>query len=163
MSGSYGLFSVISSNLPRLEKPKVEVSYKKLSNGLFFKSEKKSFFKFLQRLFFLTISLGNCYLFVAMSGSEIIHTSLVVGKTLKFPFLKKGEAEIGPCFTEPAFRGRGVYPYVLKQIVETSLFTKHYLIINDKNKPSIHGANKAGFVKVGNVKKTFLSRYKTFK
>ena len=84
-----------------------------------------------------------------------------MGKTFKFPFLNKGEFEIGPCFTLPKFRGRGVYPSVLIYILEKNKNSKFYMIVHKNNIPSIRGIEKSGFVFEKLIGKTkFLKVYK---
>jgi len=74
----------------------------------------------------------------------------------------KWDYEIGPCFTYPKFRGKGVYPQMLKYIssnvgAENSIF---YMIVDETNLPSIKGIEKAGFQKCGTIKVSrFLKRY----
>ncbi len=53
------------------------------------------------------------------NNNEICHSSFLIPKIYKFPFLKKGDYEIGPCQTATLYRGKGIYPEVLKYILKT--------------------------------------------
>ena len=112
----------------------------------FFKMEKK------EKLWWL-LSLGRFQKCVATYGNSIAHESCVIGKNFKFPFLSKTEAEIGPCFTYPQFRGKGIYPYVLKKILSEGGYNGYYMLVHEDNTASIKGIEKAGFKRVGFVEK----------
>lgn len=87
------------------------------------------------------------------NDNKLLHTSYVVPKCWKFPFLCDNEYEIGPCNTLQQFRGQGIYPKVLEHIVHTigTKDTKFYMIVDDKNQSSIRGIEKAGFRRSGIV------------
>ena len=57
--------------------------------------------------------------YAADKNENVMHTSYVVPRCMKFPFLGKGDMEIGPCATYPAYRGQGIYPAVLRYICKT--------------------------------------------
>ena len=84
---------------------------------------------------------------------KTIHSSLVVRGKAKFPFMKEKDIEIGPCETDPAYRGKNIYPYVLSYIIEKELDDEGvaYMIVEDSNTPSIRGITKAGFKPTGDV------------
>lgn len=114
-------------------------------------------------LFWNFITLGKCRIYIARQGEELIHTSYVIGKCYKFPFVngRNRDIEIGPCDTKENFRGRGVYPYVLSTILERELKegNKAYMIISDANTASKRGVSKVGFSKVAVLRKDRLKRY----
>ena len=123
--------------------------------------ERASLKTLLARVWFRLISVGNLTIYYTTGPDNIItHTSYVIGKCFKFPFMKKGDYEIGPCFTHPQYRGQGIYPAVLRFITET-ISTKgdFYMLVKPANKSSIRGIEKAGFTRVGNTVKTKLKRY----
>lgn len=86
----------------------------------------------------------------------ILHESYVIRRCYKFPFLTGGSIEIGPCATNKKWRGRGIYPSVLKAIVQTELSGNDmaFMIIDSENKASIKGVTKAGFKRVSEVTKS---------
>lgn len=91
---------------------------------------------------------------------KIIHESYVIHKCYKFPFLLGNDIEIGPCYTQEEWRGRGIYAYVLNKINirELSARDKSYMIIDSKNISSIKGVKKAGYVKNSEVGKSRIFR-----
>jgi RimJ/RimL family protein N-acetyltransferase len=68
--------------------------------------------------------------------------------------MKKRDFEIGPCFTYPEFRGRGIYVKVIKSICSQigNNKTVFYMIVDKNNIASVKGIEKAGFRKYGEVK-----------
>lgn len=118
---------------------------------------------FFMRMFFQAVTFGKAKIFYVINDNDqIMHTSYVVPKCFKFPFLKKYDYEIGPCFTYPEYRGKGIYPKVLKYICmnignESSNF---FVIVSRNNISSIKGIEKSGFNKLGLVEKSrVLKRY----
>ena len=125
-------------------------------------NEKNSFKSKLARLYFYIITKGNFDIYYVEDNNEIVHTSYVVGKCFKFYFMKKGDFEIGPCFTNKEHRGKGIYPCVLKSICcdkynpEGSM----YIFVHENNKSSIRGIEKLDPELIGNLKKCKLGIYR---
>lgn len=118
------------------------------------------------RLYFSLISANNLELYYVKYKEQIVHVSYVIhGRCLgKFPFMRKGDVEIGPCYTNAEHRGKKIYPYVLKNILKDNIkdSTDFYMIIDDKNSASINGVSKCNFVKIAKLDKTsILKRYIT--
>lgn len=109
--------------------------------------EKVSFRITLFRLYISLLSKGKTkiYFIIDKNNGRIIHSSCVIPRNFKYPFLKKGEYCIGNCKTEPEFRGRGIYPYVLKYIMGNNPNIIFKMIIREDNTSSINGVKKAGF------------------
>lgn len=75
--------------------------------------------------------------------SDLAHTSYVIPKCFKFPFLRADDFEIGPCFTYPSYRGKRIYPAVPQYI-------NAYV-----------GTEKSGFERCGTVKVSrFTKKYR---
>lgn len=131
--------------------------------GYYIEGEKKSIKVSLMRFYFSLITFGKANIFYAISKSgELMHTSYVIPKCFKFPFLMKNEYAIGPCHTYKEYRGQGIYPCVLRFIVRTVGCddTNFYMSVDSENVSSIRGIEKSGFKKCGIVKKTrILKRY----
>ena len=140
----------------------VEIVTPKIRGGLILQGENKSFKLRVVRCLFQIITFGKAKVYCCRQNGELVHTSYVIPKCFKFPFMGKWDYEIGPCFTYPKFRGKGVYPQMLKYIssnvgAENSIF---YMIVDETNLPSIKGIEKAGFQKCGTIKVSrFLKRY----
>lgn len=123
-------------------------------------TETVNFSLLLSRLYFWFISSGKYRIFYLMDGDNLVHSSYVVPKCYKFPFLEKGDYEIGPCITSGDYRRRGVYSYMLQLIATNPDFENadFYMIVRSDNIPSIKGIEKAGFQRCGTVKKTRVLR-----
>jgi len=124
---------------------------------LFLKGERKRMKVLLSRLWLWLITFGHIKIFyVRNQAGALMHTSCVTSKCYKFPFMTKTDYQIGPCVTYPDFRGKGIYPIVLKHIVSTMSNGKSsfYMLVEEKNAASIKGIEKAGFGKSANIKKT---------
>lgn len=105
----------------------------------------------LGRLYFWLITFGGCRIWYLQYGDAVIHTSYVVPKCCKFPFLNRGDYEIGPCVTQEAYRSRGIYQYMLKRITASQPDADFYMIVRSTNQPSVRGIEKAGFQRCGTV------------
>lgn len=139
----YYLYYSKAQNVSLKKNEKISVIF---SKSKFFKIEKN------EKLWWL-LSLGRFQKCVATYDGFIAHKSCVIGKNYKFPFLSKSEAEIGPCFTAPDFRGKGIYPYVLRKILSEGGYNGYYMIVRNDNISSIKGIEKAGFERIGFVEK----------
>jgi len=93
-------------------------------------------------------------LLLVFIGKELAHSTWTVmdNPAIMDPIsrrIKYADAGyIGPCYTNPAYRGRGMYPYALSEICEFLRKNgKSRALINTKkaNLASIRGITKAGF------------------
>lgn len=141
----------------------VEIFRPTIRGGLIIRGEIKSFKLLAVRAMFQIVTFGKARVYYCRYNGELVHTSYVIPKCYKFPFMSRHDYEIGPCFTYPSFRGKGVYPQMLKYIcssigTEKSVF---YMIVDEANVSSIKGIEKAGFQRCGKIKATkILKRYK---
>lgn len=128
--------------------------------GLFLKGEKAGIKAACARLMFHALTLGKAQIYYVRSGNDIIHTSYVIPACVKFSFMSRNDLEIGPCYTYPAFRGKGIYPKVLSEICRRRAndISSFYMIVDETNLPSIKGIEKAGFVRCGSVQKSKISK-----
>lgn len=124
-------------------------------------SEKPSFKTKLMRIYFYIITKGNFEIYFVENNREIVHTSYVLGNCFKFKFMKKNDIEIGPCYTNKEYRGKGIYPEVLRTICyeRKSLITNIYIFVDENNISSIKGIEKSNFDFDGNLKKGMLGTY----
>lgn len=106
-------------------------------------------------MYFYIITKGDFEIYYVENDNNIIHTSYVSGKCFKFRFMKKGDIEIGPCYTNKEHRGKGIYPEVLRTICyeRKSLITNIYIFVDENNISSIKGIEKSNFDFDGNLKK----------
>lgn len=142
-----------------------EIEVKEFSPSLrklFLKGEKVGIKAICVRLMFQLITFGKACVYYVQSGEKLVHTSYVIPACAKFPFMESDELEIGPCYTYPDFRGKGIYPKVLSEICRRrgSDAMSFYMIVDETNIPSIKGIERAGFVRCGTVHKSkFSKRY----
>lgn len=132
------------------------ISVKKYRPRIFnckIQNEKLSFKGYLVRMMFIILTNAKLQVYyVTNDNQEVVHTSYVIPKCLKFRFMKKGDIEIGPCFTRKDFRGKGIYPTVLSCIVEENGPDKnYYMLVDENNTASKRGMEKAGFEEIGKV------------
>jgi RimJ/RimL family protein N-acetyltransferase len=99
-------------------------------------------------LFWYLFTGGRYRIFYGLDRAHLpVHYSVVLPKFFKFPFLRSDDFEIGPCWTDSAYRGKNIYPAVITHIVkrlkkEGRLF---FMLTHVENIPSQKGIEKAGF------------------
>ncbi len=128
--------------------------------------EPTGFKTFVVRFLFQLTTNGKAKIYYVADADDLMHTSYVVPQCSKFPFLGKNDYEIGPCFTYPQYRGKGIYPNVLRHICNSlgNSDTSFYMIVDDANIASVKGIEKAGFKKYGVIEVTkYTKRYKLVK
>ena len=115
----------------------------------------RSFKAYFNRIWFWLITGGDFTVYYTISEREgvITHASCVLGKCFKLPFMAKTDYYIGKCSTRREYRGQGIYPSVLHFISSDLRGVKLWLLIRPTNEASIHGAEKAGFLRAGMVYK----------
>lgn len=112
-------------------------------------------------------------LFFVFIGKEYAHSSMVAvdnNGALFDPLFQKLHFQeagyIGLCYTNPLYRGMGIYPYILTRGCEfLKEKGKSKALINTKktNRASIRGITKAGFVFVSEVRYLKLLFWKSYK
>lgn len=143
----YLLFERTKEITPQLkENIRVEIFKPKLFK-LYSKYEQSRSFRIsLFRLYTFILTQGKVKVYFALGENDkILHSAYIIPKNLKHAFLKKDEANIGPCNTVAEARGKGLYPYMVDYIVKDNSSQKCYLLIREENVASIRGALKAGF------------------
>jgi RimJ/RimL family protein N-acetyltransferase len=67
-----------------------------------------------------------------------------------------GTPVIGGCVTAPRFRGRHIYPYVLRHVVDDvharGISDRVYVLVSPRNAPSIIGIERAGFARLARLR-----------
>lgn len=112
-------------------------------------------------------------LFFVFIGKEYAHSSMVAMDTngaLFDPIFQRihfqNAGYIGPCYTNPLYRGMGIYPYVLSKSCEflrEKGKTKALINTKKNNQVSIKGITKAGFVLISEVRYLKLLFWKFYK
>ena len=122
----------------------------------------KEYNDFFTELRWRVASKNHLDIYYLCKGTTIVHSSFCTPKSFKFPFMKENDYHIGPCFTDRRYRGKAIYPRVLKYIADeiNDGENKIYMIISEDNISSRNGVKKAGFEEVALLKRTkFLRRY----
>lgn len=98
-------------------------------------------------IFWFIITLGGYKIIYLKKNEIIIHYTHILPKFFKLPFLGFNDLEIGPSWTEEAYRGKGIFPNVIRYIVETFKDEKRcfYMFSHVDNKSSQKAIQKAGF------------------
>jgi len=101
----------------------------------------------IKRNIWYLITLGKYKIVYIMHGNKIAHYSYIIPKNFRFPFMKKGDLQIGPCYTYPSYRGKGLYADALKYIF--SIFSDEdrvfWIYTAQNNEASRHVIEKSGF------------------
>ena len=118
---------------------------------------------YLVRLYFWLITFGKYSIRYLRADGQIVHKAFVIPRCLKFPFLKQGDHEIGPCVTPANCRRRGYYYFMLTYITSLAEYkdSDFYMLVGAGNEASVRGIEKAGFVRIGMAKQTRLKNYVT--
>ena len=90
---------------------------------------------------------------------RVVSTARVTPKLPTFPFMSIDGYHIGPCYTEPEYRGRGFYPLLLQYRMELNPDSQFYMIVNETNESSLRGVKKVGFVEFARGKKDNFQRW----
>jgi hypothetical protein len=94
----------------------------------------------INRFLLYFVTMGRYRILYVMKGHKVLHYSFIIPKTFRFPFMGPNELEIGPCFTDIHYRGRGIYtrvlqliPYIFKESAKTFwIYTVQSNIISQK-------------------------------
>lgn len=93
------------------------------------------------------------------ADGRLAHYAHVLPRLPSFPFMGARDLEIGPCWTDPARRGQGLYPLVLAAVAAARAGEGCLWVICEAgNRPSRRGIEKAGFRLVGRGRRR-LGRY----
>lgn len=99
----------------------------------------------LMSLYWYVISKGKYKIYYVSNQDKVTHFSYCLPKSYKFSFMKEKDLHIGPCVTDSAYRGRGLFPMVLTKIVTENKPADFYMIIDQDNIASQKGVAKVGF------------------
>lgn len=125
---------------------------------LFGDTKKGAFIAFMWKV--ITLKKPKAYV-IRDNDGKIIHSTCVIPKCYKFPFMGKKDIHIGPGQTAKQYRGQGLWPYVVSAIVENELDEKNsaFGMINTRNENSIKGFKKVGFFPIALMRKDKLGRH----
>ena len=117
-----------------------------------------SFHHFLFALF----SLGEFLEYQIWQGKTLCATAQVCGRIFIFGFMPKKYhvIHIGPCWTNPDFRRRGFYNFLLNKICTDYPNEEIYIFAHKSNIASINGIQKAGGIPFAEGYKSKFGIYK---
>ena len=99
---------------------------------------------------------GVGWVFLVKTGGEFAHWTFVTPARRyrkELPVMTESKALLlGPSFTEEAFRGRSIYPRMLRHVVNDLAgqgYGPFYINVRPDNAPSMRGIEKAGFARCG--------------
>jgi len=58
-------------------------------------------------------------IFIVYSGRKMVHYSVVSSRYFRYPFMGENDIQIGPCWTNNEYRGRGIHYFVIQTILGT--------------------------------------------
>jgi ubiquinone/menaquinone biosynthesis C-methylase UbiE/RimJ/RimL family protein N-acetyltransferase len=98
----------------------------------------------------------NSYsIFQVRQGDSIIGRTVASTKCFKFPFMGSSDIHIGPTWTNPQYRKRGIATSISKQVIEHLAVENltFWTIVAKDNKPSQRLCENLGFVRFAEIKR----------
>ena len=116
----------------------------------------------LHHFLFALFSLGEFLEYQIWRGSVLCATAQVCGRIFIFGFMPKKYhvIHIGPCWTNPEFRRRGLYNFLLNKICDDYPDEEKYIFAHKSNVASNNGILKAGGVPFAEGYKSRFGIYK---
>lgn len=89
------------------------------------------------------------------NNGVLVHQSFLYIKVFLLKLIQKKGPVIGDCYTNPEYRGKSIYPFVIqtiaKEVLQNSKKTAVFMIVNQDNLSSIKGIEKVGFTKFASI------------
>ena len=106
--------------------------------------------------------MGEFLEYQIWQGKTLCATAQVCGRIFIFGFMPKRYRviHIGPCWTNPDFRRRGLYNFLLNKICSDYPDEERYIFANKSNVASNNGILKAGGIPYAEGYKSKLGIYK---
>ena len=92
-------------------------------------------------------------IFIVYEDGVMVHYSLASSKCFKFPFMEKHDIHIGPIWTSPEFRSRGLAHSAISRIIMhyAKDNCRYWSMVDEENEPSMKVFENLGFVSCGSV------------
>jgi hypothetical protein len=101
-----------------------------------------------------TISKGKKKYFIIDNGVSV-HNSVLFDKVFLLKLIGNKGPAIGDCYTNLAYRGQSIYPFVIHAIAKEMLIENKnaavFMVVNKDNSSSIKGIEKAGFRRYASI------------
>jgi len=114
---------------------------------------------FLLYMFWYIFSLGNYRIFYVRNREHrVVAYSHLLPRIFKFPFMSRDDLHMGPSWTDPEYRNRGIHTYMKHTLLEKfdQRGRAFWAVVEARNTPSIRVQHKNGFEEVG---RGYKSRY----
>jgi RimJ/RimL family protein N-acetyltransferase len=124
--------------------------------------ERSGLGKWLRYLFRYILCRRQWVIHYVYDNDRMVHCSHVMGRGFRLTYVGKDDLFVGPVWTDPDYRGRGIMPAVLRHICAThSSYRYVYGVANHRNRASRRGFEKASFsVAAFGYTTRFLKRYR---
>lgn len=114
---------------------------------------------FFVNLFWFISTFGKYKILYVKKKGDIAHYSYIISNNIRFPFMKRNDLQIGPCFTYEEFRGNGIYSRILKIIPSYFPESESFWIYTaENNSISRNIIEKSGFDFIGTAVKSGVFR-----
>lgn len=116
----------------------------------------------LHHFLFWLFSFGRFSEYQVICGGKVVAFAQVSSRIFIFGFMPRGKntVHIGPCYTQPDFRRKGLYSFLLASICSDFSENEKYIFCHKENMPSKRGILKAGFVPFAEGYKSKIGIYK---
>jgi|GEM_PF-714632 len=107
-------------------------------------------------------SRGYCEAHLAYDAGKLVHYCFLLPASFRVPLMQPGDLEIGPYWTDPEYRGRGITPHSVGIIKASHPGTSLYILMRRDNGASMRVAEKNAFLKIAECvrkKRWLLARY----
>ena len=114
---------------------------------------------FQWRILYCLIQKHVFNIFIIYRNNNIVHYTVILSKSIKFPFMGKDDIQFGPCWTHPNERKKGLMKFALYTYIKMSnkKERKYWWVCRENNNMSRIAIEKKGFNIYGTgIKKSLL-------
>lgn len=114
-------------------------------------SEGRRFWLVRWLMHYLGLYSGRVYGAILVRNQQrIVHSSVVLPKSYQFPVMEWDDIEIGPTWTVPDFRGKGLAVFAIRKVLElwAKEGRKFWYVSRESNAAGRRAAEKAGLIAV---------------
>jgi RimJ/RimL family protein N-acetyltransferase len=83
-------------------------------------------------------------LLLRYENGKLVHRSCIFPKFYRFPFMRRGDVQVGDVWTAPAYRGRGMAARALREVLRRFPDRDVWYVCEESNVASIRVAEGAG-------------------
>ena len=99
-------------------------------------------------------------IFIVFCGKRLVHYSVAMPPSFRFPFMSKNDIQICNVWTHPKYRRKGIATFACERIISSKIRQdrKFWYIAKDDNTASVKTAEKIGFYKSSTGKWIIMSK-----